>query len=104
MHPASSSTAGAVDGSDPTVAGPTTLTVRLFAAAKAAIGAAELPWPEPAPATVGDLAAALAAAHPPAAAVLARCSYIVDGIATTDPATPLTGARLVDVLPPFTGG
>ncbi|NRG39564.1 MoaD/ThiS family protein [Rathayibacter sp. VKM Ac-2835] len=76
--------------------------VRYFAAAKAALGRAsdELDG-------VSDLAAleaALVAAVPSAADVLARCSYLVDGVSTTDRATPLPAGAAVDVLPPFAGG
>ncbi|ROQ64121.1 molybdopterin converting factor small subunit [Rathayibacter sp. PhB152] len=76
--------------------------VRYFAAAKAALGRAsdELDG-------VADLAAleaALVAAVPSAADVLARCSYLVDGVSTTDRATPLPVGASVDVLPPFAGG
>ncbi|NQX14483.1 MoaD/ThiS family protein [Rathayibacter sp. VKM Ac-2857] len=76
--------------------------VRYFAAAKAALGRAsdELDG-------VADLAAleaALVASEPSAADVLARCSYLVDGVSTTDRATPLPAGASVDVLPPFAGG
>jgi molybdopterin synthase sulfur carrier subunit len=39
-----------------------------------------------------------------AAAVLARCSYLVEGVATSDRDAPLTAGGAVDVLPPFSGG
>ena len=76
--------------------------VRYFAAAKAALGRAsdELDG-------VADLAAleaVLVASTPSAADVLARCSYLVDGVSTTDRATPLPAGTSVDVLPPFAGG
>lgn len=81
-------------------AGP--LQVRYFAAAKAAMGAGEErigPLP--------DLATLITDATrrvPAAAGVLARCSFLVDGVATTDPDTPLRPGARVDVLPPFAGG
>ncbi|MDO4028350.1 hypothetical protein [Clavibacter michiganensis] len=36
--------------------------------------------------------------------VLARCTYLVEGVATTDRDAPLTAGSAVDVLPPFSGG
>lgn len=78
--------------------------VRYFAAAKAAMGVGS----ERVDATVvTDLAALIADASaraPGAAAVLARCSFLVDGRATTDRRTLLPPDGLVDVLPPFAGG
>ncbi len=79
----------------------TTVTVRYFAAAKAVLGVAE----EAVDAgEIADIAALIARAPETARPVLARCSFLVDGVSTTDVATPLAGARLVDVLPPFAGG
>ena len=76
--------------------------VRYFAAAKAALGRASDEFDG-----VADLAAleaVLVASAPSAADVLARCSYLVDGVSTTDRATPLPSGTSVDVLPPFAGG
>lgn len=81
-----------------------TVQVRLFAAAKAAVGAAER---SASGSTIAEALADLAAgAADPAAArrVFARSSFLVDGVATTDPATPLSGAATIDILPPFAGG
>ncbi len=78
--------------------------VRYFAAAKAAMEVAE---EELDIAEVPDLAALVArgvARHPGAAAVLPRCSFLVDGRTTTALSTPLPSAGLVDVMPPFAGG
>ncbi|PRC60698.1 molybdopterin synthase sulfur carrier subunit, partial [Mycobacterium sp. ITM-2017-0098] len=38
------------------------------------------------------------------AKVLARCSYLRDGIAVRTTATELANAQTIDVLPPFAGG
>ena len=76
--------------------------VRYFAAAKAALGRADDEIDG-----VDDLAAleaALVASVPSAADVLARCSYLVDGVSTTDRSTVLPADAAVDVLPPFAGG
>ncbi|NQX27694.1 MoaD/ThiS family protein [Microbacteriaceae bacterium VKM Ac-2854] len=75
--------------------------VRYFAAAKAALGRAFDTLDAP---TLGDLEARLVADAPDAAAVLTRCSYLVDGTSTRDRAMSLTGVTRVDVLPPFAGG
>ncbi|OOB89605.1 MoaD/ThiS family protein [Rathayibacter sp. VKM Ac-2630] len=76
--------------------------VRYFAAAKAALGRASDEFEE-----LPDLAALearLLEGSPESAAVLGRCSYLVDGVSTTDRATGLTAGSSVDVLPPFAGG
>ena len=79
------------------------VTVRLFAAARAAAGAAELTLPA---APLDELLAGLRAAHPPRFAdVLAVSSLVSDGI-RLDPAdsTPIRPGAVIDVLPPFAGG
>lgn len=80
------------------------VTVRFFAAAKAAAGTGEQVRPLPHPSTVQGLADALSAEYGERmTAVLPNCSFLVDGVVAR-PATPLTGGSLVDVLPPFAGG
>ena len=49
-------------------------------------------------------AAELAARGPELAKVLARCSYLVDGVAVRDKNVPLSTSETLDVLPPFAGG
>jgi molybdopterin synthase sulfur carrier subunit len=84
--------------------------VELFAAAAAALGRTTDALDLPDGAALGDLVDALgvlaAASEDPAnaAAVLARCTYLVEGVATTDRDAPLTPGGAVDVLPPFSGG
>ena len=83
--------------------------VRYFAAAKAATGRAEEARSLPGGATVGALVEAVlaelgAAPGTETARVFGRCSYIVNGAATTDRALPLADGDRVDVLPPFAGG
>ncbi|MBP2459025.1 molybdopterin converting factor small subunit [Clavibacter michiganensis] len=84
--------------------------VELFAAAAAALGRTTDQLDLPDPATLGDLMDGLeaqaASTEDPAnaAAVLARCTYLVEGVATTDRDAPLTAGSAVDVLPPFSGG
>lgn len=81
------------------------ITVRLFAAAKAAVGAPEVALP--ASGTIAEALAVVGAAaiDPPSAErVFARCTFLVDGVAVPDPATPLRPGATLDVLPPFAGG
>jgi len=73
--------------------------VRYFAAAAEAAGREE---ERLSAATVGELRDTLLARYPAMGAVLAKGSFLLDGVVTRDPARPL-GAR-VDVLPPFSGG
>lgn len=80
------------------------LTVRYFAAARAAAGAAEEALPVGAyslQALIGELAAR----HGPRLAkVLAVASFLVDGAACHDREAVLPAGAAVDVLPPFAGG
>lgn len=73
--------------------------VRYFAAAAEAAGRDEERLMA---STVGELRDTLLTSYPALAPVLAKGSFLVDGIVTRDPARAL-GAR-VDVLPPFSGG
>ncbi|WP_349829034.1 MoaD/ThiS family protein [Brevibacterium litoralis] len=97
----------------------TTVTVRYFAAAKAAAGAAqetlEVPGASGASEAGADLPQAdfralLVAAHPdppagepPLETVLPQCSFLVDGVTLLD-GDPVPTGVTVDVLPPFSGG
>jgi molybdopterin synthase sulfur carrier subunit len=80
------------------------ITVRYFAAARAAAGAeSETVILRPGT-TVAELVDRLAAPGSRLATVLNRCSYLCDGIAVRDETTPLRGGNTIDVLPPFAGG
>jgi sulfur-carrier protein len=80
------------------------LTVRYFAAARAAAGA-ETEMLRVAPGTtVAALVDALSAHGSELARVLRRCSFLCDGIAVRDQATELSDGQTIDVLPPFAGG
>ncbi|MCU1625642.1 MAG: molybdenum cofactor biosynthesis protein MoaD [Pseudonocardia sp.] len=82
-----------------------TLTVRYFAAARAAAGTTSETVEIPAGTSVEELAEILAARHgAELAKVLPRCSYLVDEVAVRDRALELTHGATVDVLPPFAGG
>jgi sulfur-carrier protein len=80
------------------------VTVRYFAAARAAAGSdAEAVVLGPG-ATVADLLGVLGGGNARLAAVLARCSYLCDEVAVRDPSMPLRSGQTIDVLPPFAGG
>jgi molybdopterin synthase sulfur carrier subunit len=42
--------------------------------------------------------------QPPLAQVLARSSFLLDGVACPDPESVLPAGAVLDVLPPFSGG
>ncbi|BBY05562.1 molybdopterin synthase sulfur carrier subunit [Mycobacterium noviomagense] len=80
------------------------VTVRYFAAARAAAGAeSETVCVRPG-ATVAELVDGLGARNSQLATVLSRCSYLCDGIAVRDVQTALHSGETIDVLPPFAGG
>ena len=75
-----------------------TLTVRFFAAARAAAGTDLTEIDVPADATLGDLERALVVDHPDLTRVLARCSYLRDAIAVCDRVTREHGVHNVTLL------
>jgi molybdopterin converting factor small subunit len=76
--------------------------VRYFAAARAAAGVSEEKLDAP---TLAVLLDTMSERHGSAlASVLARCSFLVDGLACHNRGTPLAADTVVDVLPPFAGG
>jgi molybdopterin converting factor small subunit len=81
-----------------------TITVRYFAAARAAAGSECEQLAVRAGATVGELVDTLGGRSPELARVLSRCSYLCDGMAVRDQAQPLQAGNTIDVLPPFAGG
>jgi sulfur-carrier protein len=81
-----------------------TITVRYFAAARAAAGSESEQLAVPAGATVGELVDTLGGRSQELARVLSRCSYLCDGMAVRDHAQPLQAGNTIDVLPPFAGG
>ncbi|ONI61544.1 hypothetical protein ALI44B_14180 [Leifsonia sp. ALI-44-B] len=106
------------------------VTLRFFAAARAAVGRDTAEVDLPAGSTIADALAAVAgqlaapsspvadaaAAPAPAAtsistdavthaeAVFRRCSFLVNGVAVTDHARTLAADDRIDVMPPFAGG
>ncbi|ANI41924.1 MoaD/ThiS family protein [Mycolicibacterium vaccae] len=82
----------------------TRVTIRYFAAARAAAGTETETLAISDGATVADLIDVLTARDAALARVLARCSYLRDGVAVRDMDSELRGAQTIDVLPPFAGG
>jgi molybdopterin converting factor small subunit len=80
------------------------VTVRYFAAARAAAGLDDEIIGVAQGTTVGALVDSLGERNPELAKVLCRCSYLCDGIAVRDLGMTLGDAQTVDVLPPFAGG
>jgi sulfur-carrier protein len=66
--------------------------VRFFAAARAAVGASTPP---------GTLESVISTFDYP---VIAKCSFLVNGVAETDRSRALGDGDTVDILPPFAGG
>lgn len=82
-------------------------TIRYWAAAKAAAGAAEEVYDATTLAEALDQARKRHAERPEFARVLRRCSFLVDERAVGDrdhARVPLTERGTVEVLPPFAGG
>ena len=88
----------------PTTTATVLVTVRYFAAARAAAGTESETLRLEAGTTVGALSQQLAARSQELARVLARCSFLCDGIAVRDEALNLFDGQTIDVLPPFAGG
>ncbi|MBO0680240.1 MoaD/ThiS family protein [Mycolicibacterium sp. S2-37] len=80
------------------------VTVRFFAAARAAAGAESMELTLTPGTTVAEVVAELSSRTPELARVLARCSYLCDGVAVRDQTLTLDNAQTLDVLPPFAGG
>jgi sulfur-carrier protein len=80
------------------------VTVRYFAAARAAAGFDDEIIGVAPGTTVAALLHSLGERDPELAKVLNRCSYLCDGIAVRDLGMTLCDAQTVDVLPPFAGG
>jgi molybdopterin converting factor small subunit len=78
--------------------------IRYFAAARAAAGVETETLGITPGTTIADLVDHLSERGPKLATVLARCSFLCDGLAVRDRAKPLRTQQTVDVLPPFAGG
>lgn len=80
------------------------VTVRYFAAARAAAGTESETLVVRPGTTVAELVGRLGVRGSRLATVLSRCSYLCDGIAVRDTTMALRSGDTVDVLPPFAGG
>jgi sulfur-carrier protein len=80
------------------------ITVRFFAAARAAAGSDSEQLTVRSGATVAELVDGLGGRSQELARVLVRCSFLCDGVAVRDQAQPLQAGNTIDVLPPFAGG
>jgi sulfur-carrier protein len=80
------------------------VTVRYFAAARAAAGFDDEIIGVAPGTTVSALVQNLSDRDPELAKILCRCSYLCDGIAVRDLGMTLSDAQTLDVLPPFAGG
>ncbi len=81
------------------------VTVRYFAAARAATGLPSENVNVGEGATVADALDAITARHGETLRrVLTACSFLLDSVAVQDRATPLRPGATLDVLPPFAGG
>ncbi|MBM9466411.1 MoaD/ThiS family protein [Nakamurella sp. YIM 132084] len=88
-----------------TAAAPVTVTVRYFAAARAATRLDQETLTLDAPATVQHAAAVAVQRHGRAlASVLTRCSFLLDEVAVHGLDQPVSDGAVIDVLPPFAGG
>lgn len=82
-----------------------TVTIRYFAAARAAAGVETEPLELPRGATVDDAIAAVRQRHGAGLGrVLDRCSFLLDEIAVRDRCAAVPPGATLDVLPPFAGG
>jgi molybdopterin synthase sulfur carrier subunit len=80
------------------------LTVRYFAAARAAAGSETEELTVASGTTLAALVDQLSARSDDLARVLKRCSFLVDGVAARNRDEALQTNQTVDVLPPFAGG
>jgi sulfur-carrier protein len=82
-----------------------TVTIRYFAAARAAAGVEAEPLELPDGASVDDALAAIRERHgAELARVLDRCSFLLDEVAVRDRSAVMPAGATLDVLPPFAGG
>ena len=91
-------------GQGPVEANGIPVTVRYFAAARAAAGAESETVVVRPGTTVAELVDRLAVRGTRLETVLSRCSYLCDGIAVRDETAALRAGDTIDVLPPFAGG
>lgn len=81
-----------------------TVRLRFFASARAAVGHSEIVVPLDMASDIGAALIAVSRANPHIEATLSKCSFLVNGVATTETSFSLSNGDVVDVLPPFAGG
>lgn len=77
------------------------VTVRLYAAARAAAGESEILVE---PGRLDHILHALAQSNPRLGRVFLQCSFLVDGVALHEKNAQIQANSTIDVLPPFAGG
>ncbi len=77
------------------------VTVRLYAAARAAAGQSEF---EVEPGSLDNILGTIAQNNPRLGQVFLQCSFLVDGVALHEKNAQIQANSTVDVLPPFAGG
>jgi molybdopterin converting factor small subunit len=77
------------------------VTVRLYAAARAAAGEREYVVE---PGRLDEILNAIAQNNPRLMQVLEQCSFLIDGVVSHDKGLQINARSTVDVLPPFAGG
>jgi molybdopterin converting factor small subunit len=90
--------------SSPSKTAHTEVTVRFFAAARAAAGNEEETIRIQPGMTLSGLVDQLSSRDADLAKVLMRCSFLCDGVAVRDGNVALDNVLTIDVLPPFAGG
>ena len=80
------------------------VTVRFFAAARAAAGSDSQTLTLRPGSTVADAIRELSDQSEKIELVLRKCAYLCDGVAVRDRGTVLLAHQTLDVLPPFAGG
>lgn len=79
------------------------LTIKLFAAARQAVGADQVAIEVADQATLGDLIDAVLAAHPALAPIVRHAAWAVD-LQYATRATPLKPSSEIALIPPVSGG
>ena len=78
--------------------------LRFFAAARAAAGVGETVIEPDDGSTLREALAVFTDGRRDVSEIVARCSFLVNGIVETDADRVLVDGDLVDVMPPFAGG
>lgn len=77
------------------------VTVRLYAAARAAAGQKEIVVE---PGRLDHILHSLAQNNPRLGQVFSQCSFLVDGVVLHEKSAQIQANSTIDVLPPFAGG